>query len=267
MVVENERLRRQREEALRQSTAQMETFLGIAGHELKNPLASLRLTLQMVERRIRRLLQRKRIDTTDAVPLLEPVAQAEHQEERLDRLVSDLLDVERIQAGILELRVEPTDLATAVRESVEELRQVNMDRTLRLALPAEQQVLVMADARRLGQVMTNYVTNALKYSPADRPVTVGLAVEAKEARVWVRDEGPGVPAKEQEHIWERFHRARGIAVQSGSGVGLGLGLHISRTIIEQHHGQVGVESTLGEGSTFWFSLPLATPRPALDGSD
>ena len=82
---------------------------------------------------------------------------------------------------------------------------------------------VLADADRLGQVVTNYLTNALKYSPADRPVTVGLDAEGKQARVWVRDEGPGVPPEEQEHIWERFHRVKGIEVQSGSGVGLGLG--------------------------------------------
>ena len=268
-VMENERLRRDREACLHESMAQMEVFLGVAAHELKNPLASMKLSLQGTQRRILRSIQRETVGATDVAPLLEQVAQAEHQEERqvdrLDRLVNDLVDMSRVQAGMLELHLEPTDLAIVVGEAVEELRQVNPDRTLRLVLPEEQLVPVMADSRRLGQVVTNYVTNALKYSPADRPVTVGLAVKGKEARIWVRDEGPGVPAKEHEHIWERFHRVQGIEVQSGSGVGLGLGLHISRTIIEQHHGQVGVESTPGEGSMFWFSLPLATPEPALEG--
>ncbi len=123
----------------------------------------------------------------------------------------------------------------------------------------------MGDALRLGQVVTNYLTNALKYSAADRPVDVGLTVDGAEARVWVRDEGPGLSAKEQRHPWDRFRRVRGIEVQSGSGVGLGLGLHISWTIIELHQGQVGVESSPGAGSTFWFRLPLATPEPALNG--
>jgi signal transduction histidine kinase len=270
-VMENERLRRDREAYLHETTAQMEVFLGVAAHELKNPLASMKLSLQGTQRRIHRSMQRETVGATDVAPLLEQVAQAEHQEERqvdrLDRLVNDLVDVSRVQAGMLELHLEPTDLATVVREAVEELRQVNPDRTLRLVLPEEQRVPVIADSPRLGQVVANYVTNAFKYSPADRPATVGLAVEGKEARVWVRDEGPGVPAKEHEHIWERFHRVQGIEVQSGSGVGLGLGLHISRTIIEQHHGQVGVESAPGEGSTFWFSLPLATPEPALEESE
>jgi K+-sensing histidine kinase KdpD len=104
---------------------------------------------------------------------------------------------------------------------------------------------------------TNYLTNALKYSPADRPVAVGITVSDREARVWVRDEGSGLPAEEQTQIWERFHRAREIVVQSGSGIGLGLGLYICRTIIERHQGRVGVESAPGRGSTFWFTVPLA----------
>ena len=115
----------------------------------------------------------------------------------------------------------------------------------------------MVDADRLGQVVTNYLTNALKYSPTYCPVTVGLDVDARQARVWVRDEGPGLPPEEQEAIWERFHRVKGIEVQSGSGIGLGLGLYICRTIIERHQGQVGVESEPGQGSTFWFTVPLA----------
>ncbi|MGZ3639557.1 MAG: ATP-binding protein, partial [Ktedonobacterales bacterium] len=77
------------------------------------------------------------------------------------------------------------------------------------------------------------------------------------AHVAVRDRGPGLTAEQREHLWERFHRVSGIEVQSGSGVGLGLGLHLSKTIVERHGGEVGVESAVGEGSTFWFTLPLA----------
>ena len=82
------------------------------------------------------------------------------------------------------------------------------------------------------------------------------------ARVSVRDEGPGLSVEEQQYIWERFHQVERIKVQSGSSGGLGLGLHICRTIVDGHQGQVGVESTPGEGSTFWFTLPLALDAPA-----
>jgi signal transduction histidine kinase len=241
--------------------AQMETFLGVAGHELKNPLANIKIGAQLAERRIRRLLQREQVEATEVAPLLEPVTQVEHQEERLARLVSDLVDVARVQAGRLELHLAPTDLVAVVREAVAEQRQVHPERTLVLEGPDNLRVQVMGDAHRLGQVMTNYLTNALKYSPADRPIVVGLQEKDQQARVWVRDEGPGLPPEVQERIWERFQRAPGIKDQSGTGVGLGLGLYISRSIIEQHRGQVGVQSAPGQGSTFWFSLPLAPPEP------
>ncbi len=116
-------------------------------------------------------------------------------------------------------------------------------------------MLANVDADRVGQVVTNYLTNALKYSPDDAPVTVALTRDAGMWRVSVRDRGPGIPPDELPHIWERFHRVRGIEVQSGSGVGLGLGLHISKNIVERQEGAVGVESTVGVGSEFWFSLP------------
>jgi signal transduction histidine kinase len=244
----------------------METFLGVAGHELKTPLTGMLLGLQVVEDRIRRLLRRQPIDAVAVASLLEPVERAERQEQRMDRLVDDLLDVARVRAGRLDLHPAPTDLAALVREAVEEQRQANPERTLALEIPDGQRVAVIADAHRVGQVVTNYLTNALKYSPADRPVAVGIRVDGRQARVWVRDAGPGLPPEEHERVWERFYRAPGIEVQSGTGVGLGLGLHVSRSIIEQHHGRVGVQSAPGQGSTFWFTLPLATPTSAQDGS-
>ncbi len=119
-------------------------------------------------------------------------------------------------------------------------------------------VFVSADAERIGQVVTNYLTNALKYSREDRPVEVGVEEEWQQGRVWVHDQGPGIPPEAQESLWERFQRVPGIEVQSGSGIGLGLGLYISKTIIEHHQGQVGVQSSRGQGSTFWFALPQPT---------
>ncbi len=105
--------------------------------------------------------------------------------------------------------------------------------------------------------MTNYLSNALKYAPEDRPVAARVAARRGRARVSVRDEGPGLPAEEQRRIWERYHRAPGVSAHAGAGGGLGLGLYISRTIIERHQGAVGVRSAPGKGSTFWFTLPVA----------
>jgi signal transduction histidine kinase/PAS domain-containing protein len=263
LVLERERLLRARAEArvrelaLRKANERMDTFLGVAGHELKTPLASMKLGLQLAERRIGRLAQWSTDLAKEVAPGLELIARTQRQAERLERLVNDLLDVSRVQAGKLELHLEAADLAAVVRDAVEEQRQAAPARTIVLQLPDDLYVHLTADADRIGQVVTNYLTNALKYSPADHPIVVGVAADDRQARVWVRDEGPGLPAEEQERIWERFHRVEGIEVQSGSGVGLGLGLHICRTIIERHQGQVGVESAPGRGSTFWFTLPLA----------
>jgi signal transduction histidine kinase len=260
--LERERLLREREEARASELASRETqtemgiFLGIAGHELKTPLTSLKLALQLGERRLRRLIQAEPERAKDLAPFQEQVMQVAHQATRLDRLVNDLLDVSRARVGRLDLHPEPVDLATIIAEAAEQQRQVNPTRTITFQFPADRRAPITADADRIGQVVTNYLTNALKYSAEERPVVVGLDMEAEQARVWVRDQGPGLPEEEQHLIWECFHRVKGIEVQSGSGVGLGLGLHISRMIIEQHQGQVGVQSAPGHGSTLWFTLPL-----------
>jgi signal transduction histidine kinase len=260
LVQDNARLRREREQALQAATALMETFVGMAGHELKNPLANMKLALQLAKRRIGHGIQREPAAASTLERIWEQVTEAERQEERLNRLVNELLDVSRARVGKLELHLESTDLAALVREAVEEQAQVNPARILLLEVPGDLHVPITGDAQRLGQVVTNYLTNALKYSPEDGPVTVGIALEGQQARVWVRDAGPGLPPAEQPRIWERYHRVKGIEVQSGTGVGLGLGLYICRTIVERHHGQVGVQSTPGQGSTFWFTVLLAPPE-------
>src|SRR5262249_38187820 len=162
---------------------------------------------------------------------------------------------------------EPGDLRSIVWTMVEEHREAWPERRIQISQPSEGAVPIFADLDRIGQVVTNYLTNALRYSAEDRPVEGGVRVEGQQGVVWVRDQGTGLPPEERERIWERFYQAPGIAIQSGSSVGLGIGLYLSKTIVEQHQGQVGVQSARGAGSTFWFSLPLATPEPALKGRE
>ena len=101
----------------------------------------------------------------------------------------------------------------------------------------------------------NYLTNALKYAPVDQPIAVHLEVTGTSAQVSVRDQGPGLTPEQQHRVWERFYQVAAPGRQRSCG-GLGLGLAIARAIIEQHHGQVGVQSAPGQGSTFWLTLPL-----------
>jgi signal transduction histidine kinase len=179
----------------------------------------------------------------------------EQQVNRLIRLVNDLTEVSRFHTDTMEMRMEVCDLDTIVREMVEEQRALTPIRTIHLELDSTCPLLVYADADRLSQVVTNYLSNALKYSPEEQPVKVSIERGDRDVRVLVHDRGYGLTLGQQEQVWERFHRVEGMKVQSGSSVGLGLGLYISRMIIEQHQGRVGVESIPGEGSIFWFTLP------------
>jgi signal transduction histidine kinase len=273
MVLENGSLRRAWEQArtqelaahaseagLREANRQLETFLGMASHELKTPLTSILMSQEMLQRRLQRLarsLVEAPEDAARQVMSLQALADITLQQGgRLNRLINDMLDTSRIRAGRFTLYIRQADLAAIVHSTVEEQRQATPERLIHLHLPGSGPILVQADAERLRQVVSNYLTNALKYSQEDRPVEVGVEREDQRGRVWVRDQGLGIPPGEQEHLWDRFHRVPGIEVQSGSGIGLGIGLYISKTIIEQHGGQVGVQSTPGQGSTFWFTLPL-----------
>ncbi len=116
---------------------------------------------------------------------------------------------------------------------------------------------MLADPDRITQVIVNYLTNALTYSPPDRPITVCLQTQNNMVRVSVHDEGPGLSTDEQAHIWDRFYQVgQNQLPLHTSSAGMGLGLYISRSLIEQQGGQVGVDSRPGQGSTFWFTLPL-----------
>ncbi len=257
----------------RRAKEQMDEFLSIVSHELRTPVTSIKIGVQLMLKRIEQSAAASQSSAAASFSLLQQqehgLRRVDQQIRRLTYLLDDLIDLSRIRAGKVELRMEECDLAALVREIVEEEHIVHPDRAISLELPTQAPVQAQADPDRIEQVLTNYLTNALKYSESDRPVQVGLQIEGQQAKVWVRDQGPGIPPEEQAQIWELFHRVPGIEVMSGSGIGLGLGLHISKTMIELHGGQVGVESAPGQGATFWFTLPLAGTRaaePAANGA-
>lgn len=258
LVFERERLLSEQAEAqatelaLRAANRHMEEFLGMVSHELKTPLTSIKGNTQLAMRQLRNSMQ-----TFERIFSLYDAA--EQQTRRLNRLVDDLLDVSRAQAGHLELIPARCDLRNLVHEALQEQQKMWSGRVINLSMDEEEVLPLKADADRVVQVISNYLTNALKYSEAEHPVFVRVQREGQDAYLAVRDEGPGLPDSEQERIWGRFHRVPGIEVLSSSHssqTGLGLGLYISRTIIEGQGGSVGVQSHPGEGSTFWFRLPL-----------
>ena len=255
-----------------ETVRRMDEFLAVAGHELKTPLTSLLAHLQLAERKLRAMDDTLRAPGSDIdvakleknrTQLATMLEQSLHQARRQNRLIGDLLDMSRARADKLHLELETHDLIAVVSDRVEEQRQLHPYRQIGMHLAVSNRVTrmpVVMDADRIGQVLANYLGNAIKYSPDGSPVVVTISqeVDAEDclwARVAVRDDGTGIPAEVREKIWERFFRVPGVQPQSALDVGLGLGLYISRQIVERHGGRVGVESIEGKGTTFWFAIP------------
>ncbi len=268
--------------ALDLTNRRMDQFLGMANHEMKSPLTALSANLQLALRRLRRLARSddtgapEHADTAQApqqAPQVEQetsaltavivmLTRAQSATRRMTRLVNELLDVSRIQTGRMEARLEPCDLLALTRAVIAEQRQTQPGRIIRLETACDA-APVLADPDRISEVIDNYLSNALKYSPAASPITVSLAAcDAGVVRVCVRDVGQGIAPETQARIWNVFERLDSGGAQRAQGVNLGLGLHICKTIIALHGGEVGVESAMGAGSTFWFTLPLAAPDPS-----
>jgi signal transduction histidine kinase len=268
LLVEHEMMARRQLEMRTQILARQEAqyrmneFLSVAGHELKTPLTSIKGNIQLLARRLKKgvsmdieQLNEPAQTLAEAQELLE---RTDQQLTRLTRIVNTLIDSSRIQSNTLNLFLELCEMNAIVKDVAQDRRYIPSTRDLRIELPTDKAIFVMADANRIKQVIIHYLTNAHKYSKPDRPITLQLQEEeGRVVRVLVCDEGPGIPIEEQRHIWDCFYRVPDIPVENGTEVGLGLGLYVSKAIIEQHHGQVGVQSTPGLGSIFWFTLPTA----------
>jgi excisionase family DNA binding protein len=239
------------------SSAVFGEFMSTVGQELRMPLTTTRGALHQARRLLERVRESPLPDnTTDLLTKLQHLLmRAERQVSSEVRLVANLLDASRIEANIFEVSPVWCNLVEIVRETVMQQRELAVQRSIELELPDDDIVAVIADPERIQQALLNYLANALRFSPADQPITVYLTVSSTEARITVQDRGPGIPDPQQGTIWESFRHETGRSIRSGSGPGLGL--YITRAIIQRHGGQVGVVSRPGEGARFWCTLPLA----------
>lgn len=231
--------------ALRASERAKDEFLSIVGHELRTPLTSIRGALGLLDGGVLGELGQ------DAQNM---VGVAILNAERLMRMINDILDIERMAQGRLELAPAPVDAGELVRQSLQVLQASADEQEVRLAIQATP-LTVFADSDRIVQVLVNLLGNAVKFSPPQSTVKVTVKREGQHAEFSVCDHGRGIPAERLQHIFERFEQVDSSDAREKGGAGLGL--PIARAIVEQHDGRIWADSEQGKGSTFSFTLPLA----------
>lgn len=220
-----------------------EHFLGIASHELKNPLASIKAFVQLLRRYL------KHVEDEKAHQYLEKV---DNKVDALAHLINDLLDITRIKQGKLEFFYEFFDLDQLIRDAIEDIRVTSKLHPIRYTgLPNTE---VMADKNRISQVIQNIIRNAMKYSPEGETVKVSLKKNDNNLTVAIKDQGYGIPSSDLKKLFQLYYRGQNYKVNNITG--LGVGLYISSQIVKQHGGKIWVKSTEGKGSTFYFTLPL-----------
>ena len=226
--------------AMKRALRARDEMLAIVSHDLRNPLLIFGLTLQSIRRSL----------DTGRTPSAETLAKGTRAIARMERLINDLLDVARIDAGTFVVDKTPTDLAALLRDAVEQHLPLATEKDIRLQTSAPSDLTIEADRHRLMQVMANLIGNAIKFTPEGGIVSVSCGPGSFGARVVVADSGPGIPADSLPHVFDRFYQTN---AHSG---GAGLGLTIAKGIVDAHGGSIGVDSAPGQGARFWFELPV-----------
>jgi signal transduction histidine kinase len=222
-----------------------EDVLGLVAHDLRSPLNLIITTAN--------LLLEEKLDPARQRELLEVATRAGKQ---MNRLIGDLLDTVRLQAGKFSLDLEDVPVASIFRQTFESFFPAARKRNIRLdIIPPADGIQVRADPLRVAQLVGNVVGNAIKFTPEKGSVTVKAALDGERVVVQVTDTGPGIPPSDIPHLFDNFWQAR-----NNDHRGVGLGLAIAKGVVEAHGGRIWCESTVGVGSTFSFTLPIANDR-------
>ena len=219
-------------------------LLSTVSHELRTPLASIKGFATTLLREDVQWDERSRREFLSII---------DEESDRLSELISNLLDMSRIEAGTLRVEPEPTDLRPIIDETVAAFQVMTHDHQLQASTPPSLP-LVMADPRRIRQVLRNLVDNAVKYSPQGGPISITVQVSGDNLEISVADQGLGIELDHVGHIFDRFYQVDSASTRRIGGSGLGLS--ICRAIVEAHGGRIGARSQPGIGSTFCFTLPL-----------
>ena len=220
-------------------------FIAMASHELKTPLTSLKAYLQLLETKLN--------GTTD--PFIKTaVVKSGNQVNKMTALIHSFLDISKLEPGKLQLNWQSFDINKLIKETVSDNRLLSNTHIIHFESSGE--IDVNADREKIGQVIGNLISNAIKYSQRGSNVTLHSELKEDNIQVSVTDEGIGIRPKDQEKIFQRFYRAEDEDSRNVSG--FGIGLYLSSEIIQRHKGKIWVSSKESEGSTFYFSLPLTT---------
>jgi len=226
---------------LRLLQQQKDDFISIASHELKTPITSLKASLQ--------LLNRMKDNPSAMLPNL--IGMANKSLEKVSILVEDLLNASKANEGQLHINPKIVTLSEIIDDCCQYIRAEGI---YTIKTEGDMEIKVYADAARIDQVVINFINNAIKYAPESKEIRICIEKVNNMAKVSVIDKGPGIPLEKLRHLFDRYYRADSSGSQY---TGLGLGLYISSEIIKKHNGTIGVDSEVGKGSTFWFTLPVS----------
>ncbi len=239
VAIENARLYKGSQEAI----TMRDDFISVASHELKTPVTSVKMFAQVLKKHSEQIGDEKAVSH---------LSKMDKQINKLTELIYDLLNVSKIQAGRMEFKEEMFDFDKAVKEVVEVLQQSETKHEIEVKGKTNKKI--RGDEERIGQVLNNLISNAIKYSPKSSKVLVMLKSDQDQVSVAVQDFGIGMEKSHLSKIFDRFYRVYDTTDKTFPG--LGIGLYISSEIIKRHRGKMWVESNPGKGSTFFFSLPI-----------
>ena len=242
-------LRRQRRELqasydkLRESERMRDSLVHMIVHDLRSPLTAISAYLELFGQAAKEKL---------GAETQEDVANALHATRNMIRMINGILDVSKMEAQMMKLDLRECDLVRVVGQSLDDLESLVGSRRLAFKPPAAP-ARVLADQEIISRIVQNFLANALRFTPADGEIHVGLVAEAEHVRVFVADTGPGIPPDFRESIFDKFFQIGGSALPTNRSTGLGLAF--CKMAVEAHGGRIGVDSELGKGSSFWFTLP------------